>query len=126
MTQLQELGYQLAATPGTAEYYQQRGITIMSLNKPVDIEKSALQEDNVLKWIHDKRIDLVINIPEGTRQSDEISAGYLMRRAAVDFGTALLTNIKCAALFCDALYRKKKLPCKSIEEYVGVPTVGYH
>ena len=26
----------------------------------------------------------------------QVSAGYLMRRAAVDFGTSLLTNIKYA------------------------------
>ena len=79
-----------------------------------------------------RNFDLVINIPEGTVRIDEVSAGYLMRRAAVDFGTSLLTNIKldtilieyslfqplifiistffrCAALFCDA-----SMPCIGI------------
>ena len=49
---------------------------------------------SVLDWIREKKIDLVINIPEGTTRGDEVTSGYLMRRAAVDFGTSLLTNIK--------------------------------
>jgi carbamoyl-phosphate synthase/aspartate carbamoyltransferase len=48
----------------------------------------------VLDWIRSKRIDLVINIPEGSTRGDEVTAGYLMRRTAVDFGCSLLTNIK--------------------------------
>lgn len=45
-------------------------------------------------WIKERKIDLVINIPEGSTRGDEVTSGYLMRRAAVDFGTSLLTNIK--------------------------------
>ncbi len=90
---LQSMGYQLAATPGTAEYFQQHGITnILVLTKP---DNEFDQGDNtVLKLIKDQSIDLVINIAEGTTRSDEVTAGYRMRRAAVDYGASLLTNIK--------------------------------
>jgi carbamoyl-phosphate synthase/aspartate carbamoyltransferase len=117
-----EMGFQLMGTPGTAEYYTQFGIPMISKEKP-ELLSNGTSNDNdesVLKWIKDKSIDLVINIPEGTTRSDEVSAGYLMRRAAVDYGTSLLTNIKCAVLFCEALHRNKPLPCKSSEEFIGM------
>ena len=133
---LQQMGYQIACTPGTASYYQQRGYEkITSLSKPTEevctaslstaakaaaaklrasvapdmpalpppapdttaIEVGPLAGRDagaVLEWIRDKRVDLVINIPEGSSRSDEITSGYLMRRTAVDFGCSLLTNIK--------------------------------
>ena len=66
-----------------------------SLHKPPhELSSSENGEPGVLDWIRSKRIDLVINIPEGTTKTDEVTAGYLMRRAAVDFGASLLTNIK--------------------------------
>ena len=121
MLLLAEMGFNLACTPGTAEYYQKHNISVISLSKPSldeDIAEGNCAKDSVLQWIRNKSIDLVINIPEGTTRSEEISAGYLMRRAAVDFGTSLLTNIKCAALFCEALHRNEPLPCKSSEEFL--------
>lgn len=90
-----------------------------SLDKPTDESVDKLPPDGVIAWIRDRRIDLVINIPEGTSRTDEVTGGYLMRRAAVDFGAALLTNIKCAILFCDALSRARPLPSKSCEEWTA-------
>eukprot|EP00599_Poterioochromonas_sp_BG-1_P014407 CAMPEP_0173162894 /NCGR_PEP_ID=MMETSP1105-20130129/19587_1 /TAXON_ID=2985 /ORGANISM="Ochromonas sp., Strain BG-1" /LENGTH=1492 /DNA_ID=CAMNT_0014082827 /DNA_START=54 /DNA_END=4533 /DNA_ORIENTATION=+ len=115
-------GYNIAATPGTAQYYEQRGFSdIISLAKPpenLEVENDDV-ENTVLKWIANRKIDLVINIPEGTMRSDELTAGYKMRRLATDFGTSLLTNIKCAVLFCEALTRELHLPCKSADEFVA-------
>ena len=91
---LQRMGHQIVATPGTATYYTERGFDdITVLEKPGD-EVHSGEPLSVLTWIRDKRIDLVINISEGTTRSDEVTAGYLIRRTAVDFGTSLLTNIK--------------------------------
>lgn len=36
----------------------------------------------------------------------------------------LLYLFRCAVMFCDALHRNKALPCKSVEEFIGAPTVG--
>lgn len=146
LKQLQELGYQIAATPGTAAFFTERGFrSITSLSKPTEEVRgagptqltttattiaavsTALQhvahdeaslnasdaspgsppmqlvdavpvqgrdQGAVLDWIRAQRIDLVINIPEGSTRGDEITSGYLMRRTAVDFGCSLLTNIK--------------------------------
>ena len=46
-------------------------------------------------------------------------------KLAVDFGCGLITNMKCAQMFCDALHRNKALPVKSAEEYVDKAQVGY-
>ena len=80
---------------------------------------------SALTWIRSKDVDLTINIPEGTTRRDEISSGYLMRRAAVDFGCGLITNMKCAQMFVEALFRNNALPVKSAEEYVDKAQVGY-
>jgi carbamoyl-phosphate synthase/aspartate carbamoyltransferase len=116
---LQTMGYLIAATSGTADFYQTHGISVKSVAKP-----PAESNDSVVKLIKDRTIDLVINIPEGTKRSDEITSGYLMRRAAVDFGCSLITNMKCAVLFCDALFRNKALPCVSAQEYLDGSAVA--
>ena len=100
-------------------------------------------DSSVVNWIKEKKIDLVINIPEGffapsptksfsyllylifflfpgSTRRDEVTSGYLIRRTAVDFGCSLLTNIKCAILFVEALERNRALPCISAEEFIGV------
>lgn len=92
---LLQMGYQLAATPGTAMYYSECGISgIATLCKPIEDQPPADAQGSVLEWIREKRIDLVINIPEGSTRTDEVTSGYLIRRTAVDFGTSLLTNMK--------------------------------
>lgn len=109
------MGYNIAATPGTAEYYTNHGLKLTSLLKPGDVPIAALVENgnaanghhhpiihgedrSAIKWIESRVVDLVINIPEGTTRRDEVTSGYLIRRAAVDFGVGLLTNIKCVYL----------------------------
>jgi len=109
-----EAGYRLAGTPGTAEYYINHSLPFTSLSKPPETGP-----DSVDTCIKQKIIDLVINVPEGTDRKDELSAGYLMRRAAVDFGISLITNIKCAILLVDAIHRSRPLPCISAEEFTG-------
>ena len=113
---LDEMGYNLVGTEGTHDYFSKRGIRIMALQKP-----PSESENSVTTWIKEGKIDLVINIADGSTKSavDEITAGYLMRRNAVDFGISLITNIKCAVMLCEGLYRNKTLPCKSSEEFVS-------
>jgi hypothetical protein len=115
-------GHQFAGTPGTAAYYNNLfagEINIMVLTKPPEVG-----DNSVLDTIKNGVVNLVINIPEGTTRSDEITAGYLMRRASVDYGCSLLTNIKCANLFAEAMTRNVPLPCRSVEEYLGKPMIG--
>jgi carbamoyl-phosphate synthase/aspartate carbamoyltransferase len=121
MKQLSEMGYSLVCTPGTADYYSNCGIKVTALSKPEEDGDDVEDPNSIVKWLKDKRIDLVINIPEGTTRREEVTSGYRIRRTAVDFGCSLLTNMKCALLFCDALHRNQALPCKSAEEFINAP-----
>ena len=114
MRMLEGLGFHLAGTEGTADYFSDRGIVMKRLSKP-----PAEDEESVIRWIKTGKIDLVINIADGSTKRDEITAGYLMRRAAVDYGASLVTNVKCAIMLCEGLHRNFSLPCKSSEEFVS-------
>eukprot|EP01039_Chlorochromonas_danica_P004255 gene4255-4675_t len=124
---LRQMGYAIAATPGTADYYKSRGLPdIKVLAKPEDENENgcaAIGAENVMRFIQSNRIDLLINIPEGTTRRDEVTAGYRMRRACVDYGTSLLTNIKCAVLFVEALARDRPLPCLAAEDFLSTAPV---
>jgi hypothetical protein len=125
------LGYQLAGTPGTADFYRKYGYEFLSLSKPPsaatvsDSGDSGKDTNSVVTFLKERKVDLVINIPEGTSRREEITSGYLMRRLAVDFGTSLLTNVKCAVLFVEALARGEELPCLSSDEFIHAPAVGF-
>jgi len=113
---MQGLGYNLFGTPGTAKYYADNGVKIESLEKPeLDVDEG--EEAGALKEIRDGNIDMVINVPEGTNRKDDITAGYMMRRAAVDFGASLITNIKCAVMLAEALAEPQTGEIQHIGEF---------
>ncbi|GAB9467935.1 Carbamoyl-phosphate synthase, large subunit [Globisporangium polare] len=118
---LEQNGYTIFATPGTAAHLEAHDIKVTVLHKPVEADKSL---PNVIDFISQGKIELVINVPEGTN-NEELSAGYLIRRAAVDFGVSLINNVKCAVLFAQAIQKVKKLEICDISEYYAMPTVGW-
>lgn len=116
---LKELEYNLFATPGTAAFFTSHGIETTVLYKPKD-----KGDPKALDFLSAGEIELLINISDLSNH-EEISCGYRMRRAAVDFGTSLVTNIKCAVLLVQAFKKVKKLEIHHIEEYYQMPTVGW-
>ncbi|CAM9712708.1 unnamed protein product [Chrysoparadoxa australica] len=100
------MGYKFVGTPGTSQFYNANGVTVKHLNKPANITGKGASEGNiegapdVAEYLKQGHVDLVINVPEGTKREDEITAGYLMRRTSVDFGLALITNIKVPKRLC--------------------------
>eukprot|EP00903_Cladosiphon_okamuranus_P012119 g11371.t1 len=126
------MGFTFVGTPGTADYFCSNGVETKTLAKPQDFTDAGSNTatadgsplPDVVEYIKQGKVDLVINIPEGTKKTEEISAGYLIRRSAVDFGVSLITNVKCASLLADSLIRRSVKPkgpyipvC--IEEYYG-------
>lgn len=84
----QQLGYDLAATNGTAEYLQ-------SLNLPVqtiDTKQAGSNDLHVL--IRSGKINMVINTI--TRGKHPESEGFKLRRATVEYGIPCLTSIDTA------------------------------
>jgi carbamoyl-phosphate synthase large subunit len=76
------------------------------------------KEPNILSYIADGKIDLVINIPKNI-EKEELDNDYLIRRKAVDFNVPLITNLQLAKRFAEALSRTpvEKLKVKSWNEY---------
>jgi carbamoyl-phosphate synthase large subunit len=110
---LQSLGVRLYATRGTAEFLRANGIDATMLHWPLE-QKSP----NIIEYLSQKRIDLVINIPKNY-QEEELTNDYIIRRRAVDFGIPLITDIQLAQRFVEALTRKRldDLLIKSWAEY---------
>lgn len=88
---LNELGYKIFATHNTADYITGTGGNVNELDTPT-----------IMEWIANKKFGLIINVTERNkmRSIEELrgSAGYRMRRAAVDVGIPVLTDIKVAKL----------------------------
>ena len=90
----------LFATAGTADYLEKHGFTVTRLAWPGEA-KGGL---DVIRAIKEGLVDLVINVPKAL-QSQELSYGAQIRRAAVQFGCSLLTNMESTIAFSQALAR---------------------
>ncbi len=110
---LQENGYNLFATRGTAEFLAHNGVKAEVLHWPDSPEKP-----NTLDYIKEKKIDLVINIPKNL-SPDELHNDYAIRRGAIDFNVPLITNARLASAFIKAFCRidRRDIAIKSWNEY---------
>jgi len=110
---LSEKGATLYATEGTARFLADNGIHARRVAWPLDNEDDAADA-----IIRSGAVGLVVNIPKGFGK-DELTNGYLIRRAAADFGVPLITNIQLARRFVEALAKKRAedLSCKAWDEY---------
>ncbi len=93
---LQDKGYNIYATKGTADFLAQNGVTAQVLHWPDSPEKP-----NTLDYIKEKKIDLVINIPKNL-SAQELNNDYTIRRSAIDFNVPLITNARLASAFINA------------------------
>ncbi len=95
--QLHSKGYQIYATGGTHTFLNDNGIPAIKVYWP---SQSDMQPQ-ALDLLHNKEIDLVVNIPKNLT-SAELSNGYKIRRAAIDLNVPLLTNARLASAFIEA------------------------
>ncbi|KAJ1825596.1 Carbamoyl-phosphate synthase, partial [Coemansia sp. RSA 2599] len=103
---LADAGFHLFGTPGTADFVQEHGITITTLEADKAREGYSLQE-----YLSSNKIDLYINLPSKNsfrRPASYVSNGYRSRRMAIDFSVPLITNVKCAKMFVEAMARFKE------------------
>ncbi|MDR3220135.1 MAG: carbamoyl-phosphate synthase (glutamine-hydrolyzing) large subunit [Dysgonamonadaceae bacterium] len=110
---LQQKGYTLYATEGTHRFLSENNIPSIHVYQPSEGGKP-----NALDMIHDKQIDLVVNIPKNLTEG-ELSNGYKIRRGAIDFNIPLFTNSRLASAFIQAFCEidMEKIPIKSWDEY---------
>lgn len=95
--QLNRCGYRIYATGGTHRFLNDNGVPALRVYWPseADMHPQALQ------LLHDREIDLVVNIPKNLTPA-ELTNGHKIRRAAIDLNIPLLTNARLASAFINA------------------------
>ncbi|MCC8132563.1 MAG: carbamoyl-phosphate synthase (glutamine-hydrolyzing) large subunit [Tannerellaceae bacterium] len=88
--------FKLFATGGTHRFLEENGIESTLVYWP-----SEEGEPQALQMLHDKQIDMVVNIPRNL-SARELDNGYKIRRAAIDLNIPLLTNARLADAFIQA------------------------
>ncbi len=110
---LQKAGYKVYATAGTADFLASNGVDSTVLHWP-----DSEQTPNVIDYIRDHKIDLVVNIPKNNT-TRELQNGYKIRRAAIDYNVPLITNARLASAFISSFckYGISDLEIKHWGEY---------
>lgn len=108
-----EKGYSIFATAGTAKFFAENGIEVTVLYWP-----DEAKEPNIMDYLRNKKIDMVINIPKNHTKR-ELDNGYKIRRAAVDYNIPLITNSRLASAFIYAFCKVNKadIAIKAWDEY---------
>ncbi len=106
--------YSIYATGGTYKYLCDNGVLCEEVYWPNESEKKP----QALDLIHDRKIDIVINIPKNLTEL-ELDNGYKIRRSAVDFNIPLITNPRLASAFINAFCNISlpEIQIKSWDEY---------
>jgi len=114
-----EMGFKIYATAHTAAVLNANGVNATVLYKI----KEAEANPNILDYLQERKIDLVINVPIANRQnsfSDILTDGYVIRRQAVEFNVPVITNLQLAAALVDVLKQKGQngTTIRSLNEYM--------
>ena len=94
---LHNKGYALYATQGTHDMLAENGIPSTLVFWPTDEGK----QPQALDLLHERKIDMVVNINKNLT-AGELTNGYRLRRAAIDLNIPLLTNARLASAFITA------------------------
>ena len=111
---LHQKGYTLYATQGTHDMLAENGIPSTLVFWPTDEGKHP----QALELLHERKIDMVVNINKNLT-AGELTNGYRLRRAAIDLNIPLLTNARLASAFITAFCTLplEALQIKSWAEY---------
>jgi carbamoyl-phosphate synthase large subunit len=114
----EEMGFQIYATEHTAEALKASGISdVVVLHKVKEVSP------NIMEYLRDQKIDLVINVPTATKQrtySDALTDGYEIRRKAVEFNVPVITNLELASELVKVLQQRghNGTSIRSLNEYM--------
>ncbi len=93
---LQKNNVPIYATPGTAAFFEEHGVAVVSVGWP---DEPGL---NVMELIRSGKVDFVINIPKNSKRR-ELTAGMQIRQTAINYGCSLMTNMEKVLSFFSAL-----------------------
>ncbi len=100
---LHQMGYNLFATEGTCRYLNENDVPAQRVIWPTEVQDPELASKYrpALEMLANKEIDLLINIPKNFSHK-ELTNGYHVRRAAIDYNIPLITNARLATAFIRA------------------------
>ncbi len=107
--QLQQLGYQIISTSGTAKRLHEAGIEVESVKKIIE------GHPNLIDHMKNEDVDLIINTPSGKgARTDEGS----IRAAAVQHGVPCITTIQASEAAVQAMtaLRSEEMEVESLQE----------
>ena len=112
---LQQKGYQIYATSGTATFLNAHGVQTTPVFWP---DERPDAENNVMTMIAEHKFDLIVNIPKNHTKR-ELTNGYKIRRGAIDHNIPLITNARLASAFVNAFCEmdEKDIQIKPWQEY---------
>jgi carbamoyl-phosphate synthase large subunit len=94
---LQDLGYTLFGTSGTADFLGEYGIHMTKVSK--EYENTSMT--SAVKMIQNRELDMVINIPNLNRVED-VTDGFKIRRSSIDCNIPLISNLQQAIMIVEA------------------------
>ena len=111
--ELKQKGYNIFATGGTSKFLTENGVENTRVFWP-----SEDGQPQALQMLHNKEIDMVVNIPRDL-SAGELDNGYKIRRAAIDLNIPLITNARLASAFIHAFCTMTvdDIAIKSWDEY---------
>ncbi|MBI4057404.1 MAG: carbamoyl-phosphate synthase large subunit [Elusimicrobia bacterium] len=110
---LKEWGFQLVATKNTFEFLKRMGVEAQR------IYKIGEGKPDVVDWIKQKNIQLIINTPSGSQRAR--TDGYAIRRNSLEYNIPQITNIHAAKATLNAVaaLRGSALSVKALQDYYG-------
>jgi carbamoyl-phosphate synthase large subunit len=115
VVRLQQLGFRILATLGTAEVLSRNGITAEVVRKYDQGETSGESAPSIVDLINSEAVDMVINTPSGRSARAD---GYEIRAAAVAADLPLYTTIaQVGAAVASIESMRKGFAVKSLQDY---------
>ena len=119
---LAKMGYTLFGSWGTADYFneifKEEKIHVQNVQwhyenvgEAGEMEELAESVVSMTDYLSTQKFDLVINLPRNSAGGRRVSSfipsyGHQARRMAIDYGIALITDVKCAKLLVAAMYNQ--------------------
>jgi carbamoyl-phosphate synthase large subunit len=115
VVRLQQLGFRILATLGTAEILSRNGISAEVVRKYDQGESSTAGEPSIVDLINRSEVDMVINTPSGRSARAD---GYEIRAAAVAADLPLYTTIaQVGAAVASIESMREGFAVKSLQDY---------
>ena len=118
-----QLGFSLAATSGTADYFEADGVPVATVVAKVGVEESTgdgrasrAGQVDAITLLADGKVDLVVNTPRGRGPRAD---GAYIRRAANQHRVACLTTVAAARAAVAGIADRANSPLtvRSLQEY---------